>query len=489
MAGVLPERTVRAPAWGPGRASHVPDALRIVQSAWLQCKRRGERGARQKNGWCVVSKLRARERAAYSGCMRARANPSPDPDTAVHPSAADTFALRRRVRFLLGELSGSWREHTTLFGVLGAYLTFALSVDLALPEHDVLTLGMLNRAFGIVVLLFTLGFLMVLVLREAGRAPADRSLTSWLWRRLRCEYLTPSRVFGAVLMVVFGCVLTDTFMSLKAAIPILHPFSWDTTLMHWDRLVHFGRHPWELLQPFMSPLITSAVSVAYNVWIFLVFGIFYWQAWSSRRRLRMQFFFTFAFSWILLGSVAATVFSSAGPCYYSRVTGVPPAADPYAPLLRYLRAVDSEHRVWALAVQDQLWENYAQQEARTRGNGYGLVFAKTKTASFGATGADTPRKLLSGISAMPSMHVAMAVLFALVGWRTNRWLGLLFTAYAAVILVGSVHLGWHYAIDGYASLVAVLVIWWCSGRSLRQRTATRLAPDRDFSVRRGHSDG
>jgi uncharacterized membrane protein len=51
------------------------------------------------------------------------------------------------------------------------------------------------------------------------------------------------------------------------------------------------------------------------------------------------------------------------------------------------------------------------------------------------------------------------VLFALVGWRTSRLLGWLFTAYACVILIGSVHLGWHYAVDGYFSIAGALLIW------------------------------
>ena len=35
--------------------------------------------------------------------------------------------------------------------------------------------------------------------------------------------------------------------------------------------------------------------------------------------------------------------------------------------------------------------------------------------------------------------------------------------YGAVILVGSVHLGWHYAVDGYAGIVMAMVAWWLAG--------------------------
>jgi hypothetical protein len=84
-----------------------------------------------------------------------------------------------------------------------------------------------------------------------------------------------------------------------------------------------------------------------------------------------------------------------------------------------------------LRVQRTLWENFA-------------------------TGQNMP---FVGISAMPSVHVAVAVLFALLGWRISSWLGWIFSLYAGVILIGSVHLGWHYAVDGYLSIAGALAIW------------------------------
>ena len=65
----------------------------------------------------------------------------------------------------------------------------------------------------------------------------------------------------------------------------------------------------------------------------------------------------------------------------------------------------------------------------------------------------------SGISAMPSLHVAMAFLFALLTWRVNRLLGVCFYAFTGLILLGSVHLAWHYAVDGYLALAITWCIW------------------------------
>jgi hypothetical protein len=77
---------------------------------------------------------------------------------------------------------------------------------------------------------------------------------------------------------------------------------------------------------------------------------------------------------------------------------------------------------------------------------------------------------------MPSIHVAMPLLYALAGGATARWLGVAFGTYGLLILLGSVHLGWHYAVDGYLSIVAVLLLWWGTGRLVNRDVAA--SPER-----------
>ena len=45
-----------------------------------------------------------------------------------------------------------------------------------------------------------------------------------------------------------------------------------------------------------------------------------------------------------------------------------------------------------------------------------------------------------------------------------RWAGALGWIIAGVTLFGSVALGWHYAVDGYASIVGMVGLWWLAGR-------------------------
>ena len=251
-------------------------------------------------------------------------------------------------------------------------------------------------------------------------------------------FFTAPRLAGVVVTAVIMPLFLNTYGSWKSMIPDLHPFSLDAALSDVDRMLHLGRFPWELLHPVLGhPQVTRTVDVLYILWLPLNAGVLVWQGWS-RGSERARFFLSYILVYIVLGTAAAVALSAAGPCYYEAVTGRP---SPYAPLMSYLIALDAEQPLIALRVQRTLWENYA-------------------------TGLNMP---FVGISAMPSVHVAVAVLFVLLGRRTSPWLGWVFAAYAAVILVGSIHLGWHYAIDGYASIVGALAIWAGVGALLSRR--------------------
>jgi hypothetical protein len=72
----------------------------------------------------------------------------------------------------------------------------------------------------------------------------------------------------------------------------------------------------------------------------------------------------------------------------------------------------------------------------------------------------------AGISAMPSLHVGIAVFAVFVAFRQTprMWMRAIALAYATVIYVGSIHLGWHYALDGIVGGAGVALIWLACGR-------------------------
>jgi membrane-associated phospholipid phosphatase len=65
---------------------------------------------------------------------------------------------------------------------------------------------------------------------------------------------------------------------------------------------------------------------------------------------------------------------------------------------------------------------------------------------------------------MPSMHVASSIIVMLLAYRINRGLGHLMLAFTNVMMIGSVHLGWHYAVDGLFGAALALACWYAAER-------------------------
>lgn len=70
---------------------------------------------------------------------------------------------------------------------------------------------------------------------------------------------------------------------------------------------------------------------------------------------------------------------------------------------------------------------------------------------------------------MPSLHVAMAELCAIVGRRNERRsVAYSLTAFSVLTLVASIYLGAHYALDGYVSILGVHLLWRVSGKLVKR---------------------
>lgn len=90
--------------------------------------------------------------------------------------------------------------------------------------------------------------------------------------------------------------------------------------------------------------------------------------------------------------------------------------------------------------------------------------------------------LLGGVSAMPSLHVAMVAVTAYWLWRAARWTALFTVPWVLMVWASTVLLGWHYALDGAGGLALAAVSAWLVTRLLRAagvgatRSKTELAP-------------
>lgn len=254
-----------------------------------------------------------------------------------------------------------------------------------------------------------------------------------LIQRVRAR-VTPRLVAGTALYLAIA-LFYGGFTYFKSVLPLVWPFHADVPLADLDAALHGGVDPWRLLHPLLGRQpVTRAIEMVYSaVWSLLVFAVPLLICTVRRHAgLRRRFLLTFLACWVLLGNVAALAFMSGGPMFYAQVTG---DAGRYAELTGYLE-FSRGLRHSAMGAGDYLWTLYQR----------------------GAPGFG------SGISAFPSLHLAMATLFALTLRALHPRLAWLGYGFVVVILAGSVHLAWHYAVDGYASIAATLLFWALAGR-------------------------
>jgi len=291
------------------------------------------------------------------------------------------------------------------------------------------------------------------VVARAGEVPFSLGLYGPLWLifgvlgavAFAVKTVLPARWRIAERLALAGPVLLvapaffSAFTSLKSGLSRLHPYTWDAAIAGWDRAL-FGQDAWRVLQPALGhPPMTFALSVLYSGWHAAMLSIFGGLCFSlTRPALRLQALIALVGCWALLGTWAATILASVGPCFVGPLHIAAP--DGFAPQAAYLQAANRELPIWEFAEQSRL---------------------------LNAAAAGRP-VLGSGISAMPSMHVAVAMLMMLVAWRFGRRAGVIGSLYFAIIVLGSIHLGWHYAMDGIAGAAGAWALWLAAGPVARR---------------------
>lgn len=306
---------------------------------------------------------------------------------------------------------------------------FIAAITVFLPNPTLLTQPVLTQyvQFNVLALIYAV------VAHILARSLAERSLSLGIDHAFKV-ILSRGNLARALPTLLLISLFTFSFPSFKSHIPDFNPFTWDAQFAAFDRWLHFGWAPWEILAGVTGyGIFTVLIDKIYYLWFPVIFAASAIAATTpGNAALRHRFLIAFALSWILIGCLSAVLLSSVGPIFYDLLTG---AASEFSPLMAQLDFVNQQTPLQALVVRHRLWTSYL----------------------------DPTGTIISGIAAMPSMHNALCVLMFLAARHISRWLALAAAIFAGVIFLGSIHLGWHYAVDGYAAAVLMALIWKMAG--------------------------
>lgn len=349
-----------------------------------------------------------------------------------------------------GTWKQSWHDHGSLIVVVFAYylLVSAIAVfGLDVPARELLQ----GLGYALMALLIAFSFWGVLLGLAYGRAmcmavPGGRRGFSQRLHTIFDQIIHPYTTWPVLADTILGTVaiigLSQFFVG-KGLLPLLGDYHWDPVMIQLEEIVHGGRSAMDWLGGLYEyPWIIRAIDKIYILWFPVMFGTTSWVVFCDRNRVRrLQYLWVYCVSWMVIGTGLAIALASVGPIYLKDFY-------PDMPLNGYtthLAALQSIHDQTPLRALD---------------------IAVTLKDLWG----DETKLDMNAISAMPSMHVAVAWLLVLYGFAVRRWWVMAFMgAFFATIMVGSVVLGWHYAIDGYVSIAIITAMWAVTGWALRRK--------------------
>lgn len=291
-------------------------------------------------------------------------------------------------------------------------------------------IGITLLIFGFAVLIYSGQLLLRSGIETRWTASPARAVAQGLARRWSDE-----RMFGLCWPVALFLLLMPTFNAFKQRMLPSAGFVHDEALARMDRWIFGGDPGLWLHQLIGSPATTRFFDATYHSWFvpttlgLCVVGL------CASPRTRAQYVTAYVGVWIVLGAVLAYLLPAAGPAFYRDLVGAA-GAEPFIAVHQHLASTSASGSfLTSLYNQSYLLENLGSPTLVVGG----------------------------GISAVPSVHNAMAVLFALASFRAHYLLGLAMSGFALLIWIASVYLNWHYAVDGIAGALGAILLWYGSG--------------------------
>ena len=221
--------------------------------------------------------------------------------------------------------------------------------------------------------------------------------------------------WAAAAAAILVCLQLAVLNLTKHTLPHRVGFFADPYLAAFDHAL-FGEDPWRITHRWLG-WATPTLDLTYACWVPLkaltIAALVFARPSARKSQAVIAYFLCFA-----TGSFAQFLGASAGPIFYEHFGYGPRfAALPLEP--------------WVATARTYLLDD---------------VDLGTKA-------------LGGGISAMPSMHVTLAVWIALTWHSFLPRLRPVGWSFAGLVTIGSVHLGWHYAADAFAGIAIALTMW------------------------------
>ena len=258
-------------------------------------------------------------------------------------------------------------------------------------------------------------------------------------KQLRSTWFRRSLLLRLILPTIAVPLFMAGFVTLKAGATMAIPYNWDRLLTDIDYAL-FGVDPWVPLHQALNVwFIPDFLQFAYLGWQLLLPGSLAAAAIWMKPKDAAIFYSAMFLTWIVAGVIGAALLHSAGPIF------------------AYIFDDDLGARFEPLNASLQQVLSYSDSR-----------ILRVHTALALAVG-DHDVSQGGGISAMPSVHVAVTAIYVCAAWRYRFWRAAALV-FAAIIWVGSVYFGYHYVTDGPFGFAIAVGCWIAVARFIgRQR--------------------
>lgn len=257
------------------------------------------------------------------------------------------------------------------------------------------------------------------------------------WLRSRDHrHLDPTKALPLILrerwpLLLLPFLLSPLFMAgftvMKVCLPFMTGYHWDVFWTEADAVL-FGTDPWRVTHALIGPRGSELMAHVYTlIWGTAMTFILPIYVLSGRPDRVINAYSALMMIWLVGGVGGTAIFSSMGPVFADMADAS--LADRFAPLRASLiDRLGGDDGAIILTSQDYLRRTVDVHH----------VFRA------------------AGVSAMPSMHIATSAFLVMLAGRTLwRWPAM---ALLVTMWVGSVHFGYHYALDG---IVGAAITWIC----------------------------